>query len=417
MAKPVEIKLAKGVVEGRCDPKFDGVLQAFVANFEQRGEVGASVCVTLDGECVVDLWGGLADPKTNRPWREDTICVVYSCTKGATALTAHVAAARGLIDLDAPGARYWPEFAAHGKDTVTIAQMLAHQAGVPAIRDKLPAGAVFDWNVMVERIAAEPPHWKPGSRNGYHGLTFGWVVGEPLRRATGKSLGPLFRELAGDPLGLDFWIGLPEHEEPRVAPILPYTPDPRAKRAPFIETLLADPKSIPALFILNSGGWWPNGVNTRAGHAAEIGAANGISNGRGLAQIYRPLAQGGGGLIDKDGLARMAEVASATGEDATLLIPTRFALGFMKAMDNRAWRRSRGLAEDEDSALLPPDAFGHVGAGGSIGFAAPAARLSFGYAMNRQGPGLLLNPRGQGLVDAALAAVGYRSNAAGVWVA
>lgn len=416
MAERIEIAVPGGTVQGTCDSRFAGVKDAFVENFHARGEVGASVCVTLDGKSVVDLWGGLADPTNRRPWVEDTVCVVFSCTKGATALTAHVAAARGVVDLDAPVTRLWPEFGAHGKDMVTLAQMLSHQSAVPALRDRLPAGAVLDWDIMVSRLAEEKPHWAPGTRNGYHGLTFGWTVGEPLRRATGKGLGTLFRELVADPLELDFWIGLPERHEPRVAPIIGYRPDPKAKRAPFTEKLMNEPGSIPALFLFNSGGWWPNGSNSRAGRAAEIGAASGVTNGRGLAGMYRPLAQGGGDLVDRDGLARMSEVASATGEDATLMIPTRFALGFMKSMDNRAWRRDRALSVDEDSVLLPADAFGHVGAGGSIGFAAPAARLSFGYAMNKQGPGLLLNTRGQALVDAALAAVGYHSNAGGTWI-
>jgi len=416
MTARIEIAVPGGTVQGICDSRFAGVRDAFVENFHARGEIGASVSVTLDGKSVVDLWGGLADPVDRRPWGEDTVCVVFSCTKGATALTAHVAAARGLVDLDAPVTRLWPEFGAHGKDSVTLAQMLGHQSAVPALRDRLPAGAVFDWDTMVSRLADEKPHWVPGTRNGYHGLTFGWTVGEPLRRATGKGLGALFRELVADPLELDFWIGLPERHEPRVAPIIGYRSDPKAKRAPFTEKLMNEPGSIPALFLFNSGGWWPNGSNSRAGRAAEIGAASGVTNGRGLAGMYRPLAQGGGDLVDRDGLTRMSEVASATGEDATLQIPTRFALGFMKSMDNRAWRRNRGLSEDEDSVLLPAESFGHVGAGGSIGFAAPAAGLSFGYAMNKQGPGLLLNTRGQALVDAALAAVGYRSNAGGTWI-
>ena len=416
MADRIERRVANGMVQGTCDAKFAGVLDAFIANFERREEIGASVCATLDGRTVVDLWGGLADAKARTPWEEDTICVVFSCTKGATALTAHVAAARGLVDLDAPASRYWPEFAAQGKEQVTLAQMLSHQAAVPVLRDKLPDGAVWNWDLMVERLASEAPHWKPGTRNGYHGLTFGWVVGEPLRRASGSGLGALFRELVGEPLDLDFWIGLPERHEARVAPIVPFRPLPNAPRSPFIAAMLNEPASLPALFMFNQGGFWGS-VNTRQCHAAEIGAANGITNGRGLARMYRPLAQGDGNLVDRDGLARMGEIASATGEDATLMIPTRFALGFMKSMDNRAWRRARNLPDDEDSALLPADAFGHVGAGGSIGFAAPASGLSFGYAMNRQGPGLLLNPRGQALVDAALAAVGYRSDAGGVWIA
>jgi len=414
MSQSIEIAVPNGTVNGVCDARFGAVRDAFVENFQDRGEVGASLCVTLGGRTVVDLWGGQADPASGQPWAEDTICMVFSCTKGATALTAHVAAARGLVDLDAPAIRYWPEFGAHGKETVTLAQMLSHQSAVPVLRERLPPGAAFDWELMVARLAAEPPHWAPGTRNGYHGLTFGWTVGEPLRRASGKGLGALFRELVGAPLDLDFWIGLPAAHEARVAPIIPYRPPADAPRTPFIAAMVGDPQSLPALFMFNQGGFWGS-VNTRACRAAEVGAANGVTNGRGLARMYQPLALGGGALVGRDGLGRMAEVASATGEDATLLIPTRFTLGFMASMDNRAWRRAQGLGDDEDSVLLPAGAFGHVGAGGSIGFADPASGLSLGYAMSKQGPGILLNPRGQALVDAALASVGYRSNASGAW--
>jgi CubicO group peptidase (beta-lactamase class C family) len=242
-------------------------------------------------------------------------------------------------------------------------------------------------------------------------INFGWTVGELVRRASGKSLGAFFRDEVAGPLGLDFWIGLPEEHEPRVAPMIPWLPGPGDELGAFAKAMLSDPKSISALSLLNTGGFDPN---SRACHAAEIGGGGGISNARGLAGMYAPLACGGSldgvTLVDADSLARMGEISAATQEDATLLIPTRFALGFMKSMDNRARRRG-----DRDSAVLGAAAFGHVGAGGSIGFADPACRMSFGYSMNRMGQSILLNERGQSLVDAAYRALGYRSNASGVW--
>jgi CubicO group peptidase (beta-lactamase class C family) len=265
---------------------------------------------------------------------------------------------------------------------------------------------------MTELLAAEEPFWKPGTRNGYHMVNFGWTVGEIVRRVSGRSLGTFFREEVAGPLGIDFWIGLPEEVEERVAPVIPYMPSPGEPLGTFVQTLLGDPQSIPALSLLNVGGFDPN---CRAAHAAEIGGAGGISNARGLAGMYAPLADGGAldgvRLVDGRQLARMQEVAMATHEDATLLIPTRFGLGFMKSMDNR--RRPAG---DRDSVILSSAAFGHVGAGGSIGFADPAAGLAFGYSMNRMGHGILLNERGQALVDATYRALGYASNDAGVWL-
>jgi CubicO group peptidase (beta-lactamase class C family) len=404
-------------VEGMCKKGFEPVAEAFQKNFADHGEVGASVCVTVGGRTVVDLWGGLADPKTGTPWTRDTVGIVFSCTKGATALCAHVLASRGKLDIDAPVTELWPEFGQHGKEAVTTRMMLDHSAAVPALREKVKDDGPYDRTYMTERLAAEEPFWKPGTRNGYHGFTFGWTVGEMVRRAGGRSLGAFFQDEIAGPLGLDFWIGLPEAIEPRVAPILPYRLKPEDARTPFLRDLATDRQSIAALFYLNVGAWRTGGANTRAGRAAEIGAANGITNARGLAGMYAPLANGGGKLVDARTLTRMGEVSMATHDDATLRIPTRFALGFMKSMDNR--KRSLGaeiFGPDVDSAILGSAAFGHVGAGGSLGFADPATGLSFGYTMNQMGPGLLLNERGQALVDATYLSLGYKNKDGGVWV-
>lgn len=403
-------------VEGVCKPGFERVAEAFRKNFDEKGEVGASVCLTLAGDTVVDLWGGVAEPRTDAPWTRDTVSIVFSCTKGATALCAHMLASRGKLDLDAPVAGLWPEFARHGKERVTTRMMLDHSAAVPALRDKVKESGPYEWDYMTARLADEKPFWEPGTRNGYHGFTFGWTVGEMVRRASGKSLGTFFQDEVAGPLGIDFWIGLPEAVEPRVAPIIPYAYKREQAVTPFLRDL-ANRQSIPALFYFNVGAWRSGGANTRAGRAAEIGAGNGVTNARGLAGMYAPLATGGGKLVDARTLTRMAEVSMATHDDATLRIPTRFAPGFMKSMDNR--KRAVGakvFGEDCDSVILGSAAFGHVGAGGSLGFADPAAGLSFGYTMNQMGPGLLMNARGQALVDAAYLSLGFANKDGGVWV-
>lgn len=404
-------------VDGTCKPGFERIAEAFERNFTERGEVGGSVCVTLGGETVVDLWGGSVDAERQKPWSRDTVSIVFSCTKGATALCAHVLASRGALDLDAPVTGLWPEFGQKGKERVTTRMMLDHSSAVPALREKVKDSGPYEWDYMTGRLAAEEPFWMPGTRNGYHGFTFGWTVGEMVRRASGKSLGRFFQDEVAEPLGLDFWIGLPESVEPRVAPMIPFVYKAAQARTPFMTDLAKNPASPASLFYFNVGAWRTGGANTREGHAAEIGAANGITNARGLAGMYAPLAQGGAKLVDAKTLTRMGEVSMATHDDATLRIPTRFALGFMKSMDNRKRSAGAGIfGPDIDSVILSSAAFGHVGAGGSLGFADPVAGLSFGYTMNRMGPGLLLNDRGQALVDATYLSLGYRDKDGGVWV-
>ena len=408
----VSLETPRGTVQGECDDRFGAVAEEFARNFAERGEVGASVCVTLEGQTVVDLWGGTANTQTGAAWERDTVCTVFSCTKGATAICAHVLVSRGQLEVEAPVAQYWPEFATNGKEAATVHMMLDHSVGVPSWHGPLKPGGAFDWDYMVERLAAEEPWWKPGTRNGYHMISFGWTVGELVRRVSGKSLGTFFQDEVAKPLGIDFWIGMPEEFEPRVAPVLPYVAKAGEKPGAFVMALLNDSKSLQALSWSNNGGFDPNG---RESHAAEIGGGGGISNARGLAGMYGPLACGGAlngvRLVDPETLTRMGRTSASTNEDATLLIPTRFALGFMKSMDNRARREG-----DTDSAILSEAAFGHVGAGGSIGFADPECGMSFSYAMNQMGKGILLNDRGQSLVDAAYRALGYRTNAGGSWV-
>jgi CubicO group peptidase (beta-lactamase class C family) len=403
-------------VEGTCEPRFARVREEFERNFAERGEVGASVCVMLDGEPVVDLWGGQADPTSGRAWDRDTIGHVWSATKGATALCAHMLASRGRLDLNAPVARYWPEFAKNGKESVLVRHLLNHQAGLPAVRDPLPPGCFYDWSLMVDALAREEPFWRPGTRNGYHALTFGYLVGEVVRRVDGRTLGTFFRDEVAGPLGLDFWLGLPAEHEGRVAPTIPAAPPAPGDPVPsFYVAALTDPTSVQALVLANTGGYMllPGESDSRAAHTAEIGAVGGISSARGLAGMYRALALGGAPLVDPDQLVVMGAVSSATSVDAVLLVPSRFSLGFVKTADNRYLP-----VADREGVLMSEEAFGHVGMGGSHGFADPRARLSFGYTMSRQGTGLGVNERGQSLIDAVYAAIGYRRvDDSGPWYA
>jgi CubicO group peptidase (beta-lactamase class C family) len=400
---PVNETLESGVIEGVCAPGFDAVLTAFRENFVSRRETGGSVCVTHRGETVVDLWGGLAAPKTATPWGRDTVSIVFSCTKAATALCAHSLTEQGALSLHEDVARLWPRFAQGGKAGTTLANMLAHTSPVPHLRDLVRDGGYADWDYMVDRVAAEPAWWAPGTRQGYHGVTYAWTVGNMVRLAAGEPLGAFFKRNIADPLGLDFHIGLPESEEHRVAPMIAADPAEVNFQSKFFQAV-AQQGSLPQLFLTNGGG---ADFNSRLIHAAEIGSANGISNARGLAGMYRPLANGGGGLLKPETIARMGRVSAATHEDATLMQSMRFGLGFMMSTDNRA--------QGGDSVLLGETGFGHVGMGGSLGFADPDAALSFGYTMNRMGAGILLNERGQSLVDAAYTSIGFTSNQSGAW--
>ena len=393
MADTVQDSIGTTTVEGTCAPGFEGVRAAFLENFRSRGEVGASVCITHRGETVLDLWGGTADPKTGAPWQRDTVSIVFSCTKGATALCAHMLVEQGKLGLHEDVATLWPGFGSGGKAGTTLANMLAHTSPVPHLRDAVRQGGYADWDYMVARLAAEPAWWAPGTRQGYHGVTYAWTVGQMVRLAAGEPMSVFFKREIADRLGLDFHIGLPESEEHRVAPMIAADPAEVNFQSKFIQAM-AQQGSLPQLFLTNNGG---ADFNSRQIHAAEMGSANGISNARGLAGLYAPLANGGGGLVNAETIARMARVSAATHEDATLMQPMRFGLGYMVSTDNSAL--------GGDSLLIADGAFGHVGMGGSVGFADPGAALSFGYTMNRMGAGILLNARGQGLVDAAYAAL------------
>ena len=396
-----------GTAKGHCDPQFAALRDEFERNFAERGEVGASVCLSVNGETKVDLWGGSANPETGEDWQENTVSIVFSNTKAATALCAHMLIDRGQLNPADLVSEYWPGFAKNGKEATTVQMMLNHESAVPACRQPLRDGAFLDWDYMVSRMEDEEAWWEPGTRNGYHMVNFGWTVGELVRRVSGKSLGQFFADEVAGPTNADFWIGLPDGFSHPIAPIRMFEINPEDTPTPFTAKLFTEPESLQALSFLNTGGW---DFNDPAAHKAEIGGAGGISNARGMVSWYTPLAMNDGRFVSPERLAAMSRTSVATSLDATLLAPTRFASGFMKSMDNRAIPQG-----DKMSGILGEAAFGHAGAGGSIGFADPECGMAFSYTMNQMGVGILLNERGQSLVDAAYRALGYKSDASGAW--
>jgi CubicO group peptidase (beta-lactamase class C family) len=379
-----------GVVEGHCDAHFAPIREIFEQSFAKGEELGAAIAFCLDGELVVDLWGGHRDRERTVPWTRDTLVNTYSTTKGMTALCAHRLVERGVLDLDAPVARYWSEFAAKDKDAIPVRWLLSHQAGLPAVRKRLAPETLYDWDAMAAALAEQEPWWEPGTRHGYHALTFGFLVGELIRRVSGRSVGAFFREEVAGPLGADFYIGLPAAEEERVsdlfgslAPPAPAAGGPELP-GPLGQFLrdMADPATMAGAAFNNPPGR-SDRVNTRSWRAAEIPAANGHGTAEALARIYGALARGGtlGGvrLLEPESIER-ARTEQAFGPDAVLGgLPMRFGLGFMLRQDFMPISPNAG-------------AFGHPGAGGSIGMADPEAKVGFGYVMNKMKLGLVGGP-------------------------
>jgi CubicO group peptidase (beta-lactamase class C family) len=382
-------------VGGVCDARFQSVREAFAENFARRGEVGAAVAVTVGGKLVADLWAGHADAARTRPWVRDTIVNVASATKGPTAICAHHLADRGLLDLDAPVATYWPEFAQAGKAAIAVHMLLSHRAGLPAIETPLPTEALYDWDTMTSALAAQAPWWEPGTRHGYHAFTFGWLVGEVVRRITGKSLGRHWRDEVAQPLGLDCHIGLAAEHDTRVAEFIPVPPAPGGQ-PDFEEEMLksAGPMVQKAL---NNPPKTVADMNTRAWRAAEIPAGNAHTNARALARVYGAMACGGevdGVRVLSPHSIERARAEQASGPDAVLFgLPTRFGLGFSLPPQGAGFGSSSGSA------------FGCPGAGGSIGFADPGVHIGFGYTMNQMRAEMPVDQRALRLIDALYAAL------------
>lgn len=380
---------------GEVAAGFEPVREAFEANFAQHGDIGAAVCVYRDGRPVVDLWGGTADPDTGLPWARDTLQLVYSATKGATATVAHLLSQRGALDLDAPVAEYWPEFGANGKAEIPVRWLLSHQAGLAALDRPVPLADALAWQPMVAALAAQRPLWTPGTAHGYHGRTYGWLVGEVIRRVSGRTPGRFFADEIAAPLGVDFFIGLPASERGRVSRMVYQQPDfefaagslesvPEEFRG--VVAAMLDPDSLAnRAFAITD----PAGIdfNSPEVQAAEIPASNGIGTARGLARMYAALI----GEVDGVRLFTPQTLASATreqafGADRVIVLPTRFGTGYM--------------LPTETNPMTGPNAFGHPGRGGSLGFADPEHGIAFGYVMNHVIEGAPSDARAATLVDA-----------------
>ena len=360
-------------ISGTIAPGFEPVRAAFEANFTRRGEVGAALHVTIEGTPVVDLWGGAADAALTRPWTGDTLVNVWSTTKGWLAFAMHLLASRGLLDFDAPVARYWPEFAQNGKSEVLIRHLLTHTAGLPAPSIKVPDEALYDWEAMVHALERSELFWQPGTKCGYHAASFGWLNGEVLRRITGVSVGEFLRAQIATPLAADVFIGLSPAEMERCAETIPFS----AMGNFLFGAMLALGGKIKSAPFTNP----PRPAreaNTRRWREAQIPSSNGHASARGLARLYTPLA-----LAGKVGDLRLlseADVVRASREeisqmDVVIGMKVRRSLGFM-------------LSQPETGDPRPASAFGHPGMGGSLGYADPQHHLAVGYVMNRMIMGL-----------------------------
>lgn len=391
-------------VQGTVEDGFEPVRDAFAANFAERGERGAAVAVYRDGRKIVDLWGGTKDgdaepgDPTAAPWEPGTAQVVRSATKGIAATVPLLLHQRGQLDLDAPVGTYWPEFKAAGKDRVLVRHLLAHRAGVPALDTPLTPAQAIDGLSGPAAVAAQAPAWTPGTDHGYHAQTYSWLLSELVLRVTGRTLGAWVADEISRPLDLDLWIGLPDEARPRVGRLAPVEAPPRPAAAGLrvrpkkaVADAYADPASLTSRAF---GAISPApDENDDAYRAAELPASAGIATADALARAYAAL------IGPVDGRPRLFAPATLTlarteesaGPDRTLLVNTRFGLGFM--------------LHGPSSPLLGPGSFGHPGRGGALAFADPESGIAFGYVTNGMQPNVTADPRAQALVR-ALAAVG-----------
>jgi CubicO group peptidase (beta-lactamase class C family) len=385
-------------IGGSVEPGFEPVLEAFRSNFEVHGDVGAATAVYVGGRKVVDLWGGVADRETGAPYTEDTLQLVFSTTKGATAACAHLLAQRGELDLDAPVATYWPEFKAAGKGEIPVRWLLCHKAGLPYVDATLTLEEALAWDPVIRALEAQAPVWEPGTAHGYHATTYGWLVGEVIRRVSGRSVGRFFAEEIAGPLDLEFWIGLPEEHQHRVAPLITFKRPKDPAIAALVEqfmgpdTMLGKALGAPSgVFSSEMGSW-----NTPAVRAAEVPAANGVTNARSLARFYAGLT----GPVDGSPAAPLlgpeqieaARETQTSGVDQVIMFETTIGLGFWTASPFAPYGGAR--------------AFGHGGAGGSLGFTDPENGVGFGYVMNRMLQNLSGDPRTRTLVGAVYESIG-----------
>ena len=386
------------MLQGHVAPAFERVRDEFARNFRERNELGAACAAYHRGQKVVDLWGGIRHAKSKSPWEEDTLVLVYSTSKGMAATAMALLHSRGLIDYEERVASYWPEFAQHGKEDVTVRQLLAHEAGLCALDERLSSRNLGDFAEVDRILAAQQPAWKPGTRHGYHALSIGWYESALMRRVDpdGRSMGRFFAEEIAAPLGLEFYFGLPAsvHRD-RTARIVAPRPATLMREMGALPPKMAlgflDPRSLTAKTFANPKVRSVATLDASRYRALEIPAGGGIGQVRDIAKAYSDLAMGGHGIgiaaETLDELKAPARVPSGGGEDLVLRVNAMFSLGFAKPAPEAPFGTS-------------DTSFGHPGAGGSFAFADPDAEIAFAYGMNRMGLHLVDDPREKALRDA-----------------
>ena len=392
---------------GQVAPGFEQVRVEFERNFAERGEIGAAVCAYWHGEKVVDLWGGRRSPEGDAPWEEDTMVVVFSTTKGISAMTLAVANARGWLDYEASVARYWPEFAQAGKETVTVRQLLGHEAGLVWLDEKLSIDRLAtDLDGIARVLARQKPAWTPGTRHGYHAMTVGLYMQELVRRVdpAHRTLGRFFRDEVAVPLGVDFFIGLPPEIPPeRLASVLPFSPGRALRALPTTPWPMLLRVLWPWSLLRRSFQAFPD-VNwsDRRSLEVEVPAGNGVGTARAIARLYSAFAEGGGELgVGPETMARItAEPTAMATKDIVMGVPSYFSLGFLRPGPDPLFGSS-------------PRAFGAPGAGGSFAFADPDARLGYAYVMNKMDFYMFDDPREKALRDALYRAIAALGRGAG----
>jgi CubicO group peptidase (beta-lactamase class C family) len=379
-------------VTGTVEPGWEPVRDAFQANLDAGMEVGAAVALYHRGRPVVDLHAGAFDRARTRPYDEDVLQLVFSTTKGITAIALALCVQRGLLDYDDLVVDHWPEFGQAGKGEVTVAQLISHQAGLVSVDGPLALADALDWDGMVARLARQAPYWPPGTGHGYHALTFGWLAGELVRRVDpeGRTLGGFVADEVVAPLGAELWIGLPGELESRVSPLIGgEQPADAAVRALLEQFMGPDTLAGKALFLNGAFSNADAPFNQRAVHAAELPAANAITNARSLARIYASTIGEVDGirLLEPATVARASSTATRPDEpDQVLVYPSTFGMGFMTS--------------GTFTPMLGSGSFGHAGAGGSLAFAQPASEIAFAYVMNRMDNTLNGDVRALTLVNA-----------------
>jgi len=393
-------------IDGLVAPGFEEVRAEFERNFAERGEIGAAVAAYWRGEKVVDLWGGRRTPDGDAPWSEDTMVVVMSTTKGLSAMTLAMANARGWLDYDAPVALYWPEFAQNGKAAVTVRQLLGHEAGLVLLDEKLTIEKLRDLDYMARMLARQKPAWTPGTRHGYHTLTIGLYMQELFRRVhpEGCTIGRFFHDEVAEPLGLDFYIGLPrEIPDSRLARIQPLNPWRGLLALRYTPPAVTLKMIMPGSLLRRSFMGYAGDVNVRSSLEIELPAGNGVGTARAIARAYSAFAEGGAelGITPETFAAVIAPPSHAQRKDVVLGVPSYFSLGFLRPGPDPFFGSS-------------PHAFGAPGAGGSFGFADPDAHVGYAYVMNRLDFYLENDPREKALRDAlyrAMARLGAEKRA------